>query len=186
MKEYRLATLGNDPTEGVKRLVGMPIVFDTPTVITDADGRTYNEIIERGALDEAVLDDSTLIFNHDTNRVPLARTPNTMTFTVTDEGLSMVAELAETATANEVYSAVQRGDLRGMSFAFTVPDGGSHYDPATNTRRISKIAKVYEVSVVTFPAYPQTSVEARAQMSSRDDEKRQLIIKANQILLKEV
>ena len=49
-----------------------------------------------------------------------------------------------------------------MSFAFTVPAGGDHYDPATNTRTIYKIAKVYECSVVPFPAYPQTSIEARS------------------------
>lgn len=187
MKETRLATIRSDDAEDApRRLIGQPIVYDAPTVITTEDGRTYTEIIERGALDDAVIDDSTLIYNHDTNRVPLARTPKTMTLTVTDGGLEMVAELADTAAANEVYSAVKRGDLNGMSFAFTVPEGGSHYDAKTNTRRITKIAKVYEVSVVPFPAYPQTSVEARAQMDSRDGERRQLLIKANQILLRSI
>lgn len=49
-----------------------------------------------------------------------------------------------------------------MSFAFTVPQGGDDYDPATNTRTIRQIAKVYECSVVPYPAYPTTSVEARS------------------------
>ena len=48
-----------------------------------------------------------------------------------------------------------------MSFAFKVPQGGDSYDPKTNTRTISKIEKVYEVSVCPFPAYPAASVEAR-------------------------
>ena len=81
---------------------------------------------------------------------------------------------------------MRRGDLSGMSFAFTVPDGGSHYDPATNTRTITRIAKVYEVSVVPFPAYQSTSVEARSAMleaRNAEKERKSLIIKANQLQL---
>ena len=81
----------------------------------------------------------------------------------TDErGLTFTAELPDTAAAKEVYEAVKRGDLSGMSFAFTVPEGGDSYDAATNTRTIRQIAKVYECSVVPYPAYPQTSIEARS------------------------
>ena len=72
-----------------------------------------------------------------------------------------------------------------MSFAFTVPHGGDIYDPATNTRTINKIAKVLECSVVPFPAYPTTSVEARAQMKDTENRKRALIA-CNKLLLKEI
>lgn len=187
MKEIRTATL--DATQEEMTLTGWPIVFDTPTTINDPDGRTYTEIIERGALDFADLHDSTLIYNHDENRVPLARTPGTMTLEVTERGLYMVAKLAgDNQTSREVYSAVKRGDLSGMSFAFTVPEGGSSYDPVTNTRRISRIAKVYEVSVVPFPAYPTTSVEARSaiQKAQGEQERRALIIRANRLSLRRI
>lgn len=182
MKEVRAA--GIEPGQGDMTLTGWPIVFDSPTVINDPDGRTYTEVIERGALDGCDLRDSTLIYNHDENRVPLARTPRTMTLEVTERGLSMVASLAgDNQTAREVYSAVRRGDLSGMSFAFTVPEGGSSYDPVTNTRTISRIAKVYEVSVVPFPAYPQTSVEARSAMQrARGEALRQKVLRTTLLI----
>ena len=182
MKEIRTANL--ETTQDEMTLTGWPIVFGVPTTINDPDGRTYTEIIERGALDFCDLHDSTLIYNHDENRVPLARTPKTMTLEVTERGLSMVASLAgDNQTAREVYSAVKRGDLSGMSFAFTVPEGGSSYDPVTNTRTITRIAKVYEVSVVPFPAYPQTSVEARGAMQqARDEARRREVLKTTTLI----
>lgn len=198
-KEYRVAGIDatihhhSSTAPGEMTLVGWPVVYDTPTTITDPNAGTYTEIIERGALDETDLRDSTLIYNHDDNRVPLARSPRTMKLTVTERGLRMVAELADdNQTATEVYSAVRRGDLSGMSFAFTVPEGGSSYDPATNTRRIKRIAKIYEVSVVPFPAYPTTSVEARDEIRAAHDlqraearsraERIQALIRASRII----
>lgn len=156
-------------------LVGNPVVFETPATINLEDGGTYTEIIHRGALDACDLSDSTLIYNHDTTRVPLARAGRTMTLQVNEKGLYMRAELAdESAQAREVYSAVRRGDLTGMSFAFVVPDGGSRYDATTNTRHIDRIAKVYEISVCPWPAYPTASVEARDAITAARDGQREL------------
>lgn len=183
MKEIRNTTIQSN--ENLK-LVGTPIVFDTPTTINDPFG-SYTEIIKRGALDGADLTDIRLLYNHDTNKLPLARTPKTMDFNVDDKGLHMRATLPDTEEAKAVHTAVCRGDLNGMSFSFTVPEGGSTYDPKTNTRTISKIAKVYECSIVPFPAYQTTSVEARSQMveaQGKEIQLDQLRIKANQIMSK--
>lgn len=164
MKELRTAEIRAEAPAaaggGSLVLEGMPIVYDTPTTINDPAG-SYTEVIKRGALDEADLTDSRLLYNHDLNRIPLARTPKTLHFNVTGRGLEMRAELPDTEEARSIYTAVKRGDLSGMSFAFKVPQGGDSYDPKTNTRTISKIEKVYEVSVCPFPAYPAASVEAR-------------------------
>lgn len=168
MKEIRIAEiLAKDPA-GTKSLIlcGRPIVYDTPTTIHDPAGE-YTEIIKRGALDSADLSDVRLLYNHDLNKVPLARTPKTMQLTVDPAGLKFNAALPETEEARAVYEAVKRGDLTGMSFAFKVPEGGDTYDPRTNTRTITKIEKVLECSVVPFPAYPTTSVEARSAQSER-------------------
>lgn len=168
MKEIRVCEIRADAAAAgaakVLKLEGRPIVYDQPTTINDPAG-TFIEIIRAGALDHADLSDARLFYNHDLNKVPLARTPKTMQLTLDAAGLSMVAELPDTEEARSVYTAVQRGDLSGMSFAFKVPEGGDSYDAATNTRTITKIEKVYEISVVPFPAYPQTSVEARSAMS---------------------
>ena len=74
-----------------------------------------------------------------------------------------------------------------MSFAFKVPDDGSHYDVKTNTRSISKISKVYEFSICPFPAYTQTSVEARSVIESAQQEqsvREKALISLNKILFK--
>ena len=165
MKEVRITEIrAAEPTaDGAQALIlrGRPILYDTPTLINDVGG-SYTEIIRKGALDGADLSDVRLLYNHDLGKVPLARTPKTMSLTVDDEGLTFEAVLPDTAGAKEVYEAVKRGDLSGMSFAFTVPEGGDDYDAKTNTRTIRQIAKVYECSVVPYPAYPTTSIEARS------------------------
>lgn len=192
MKEIRLAEVrAQEPTadgNGTLLIVGTPIVFETPTTINDPSG-SYTEVIKRGALDGADLTDSRLLVNHDLTRIPLARTPKTMQFKITDKGLEMTAELPDTEEARTAYTAVKRGDLTGMSFAFTVPEGGDSYDAKTNTRTITKIAKVYEVSLVNFPAYPTASAEARsarAEGLKKLEARNEAIKLCNLILMKEV
>lgn len=192
MKEVRITEVrAQEPTadgKGTLLIVGTPIVYDTPTTINDPTG-SYTEVIKRGALDGADLTDSRLLVNHDLTRIPLARTPKTMQFKITDKGLEMTAELPDTEEARSAYTAVKRGDLTGMSFAFTVPEGGDSYDAKTNTRTITKIAKVYEVSLVNFPAYPTASAEARsarAEGLKKLEARNEAIKLCNLILMKEV
>ena len=185
MKEIRIAEIRAEAPAGAEgfHLWGRPIVFDTPTTINDPAG-AYIEIIQRGALDAADLSDVRLFYNHDTSNVPLARTPKTMQLSLTPAGLEMKAALPDTAEARAVYEAVRRGDLSGMSFAFKVPAGGDRYDPNTNTRTIMKIEKVLECSVVPFPAYPTTSVEARSARERADQ--RGSAAKAAKILIHQI
>ena len=191
MKEIRTAEIrATEPTADGKDaliIVGTPIVYDTPTTINDLLG-SYTEVIKRGALDEADLTDSRLLVNHDLTRIPLARTPKTMQFNITEKGLEMRAELPDTEEARTAYTAVKRGDLTGMSFSFTVPEGGDSFDAQTNTRTITKIDKVYEVSLVNFPAYPTASAEARstrAEGLKKLEARNKAKILCNIILMKE-
>lgn len=145
-------------------LTGRPIVYDSRT-----DLGWYDEIIEAGALDEADLKDVRFLINHNTDMIPLARSRNnnensTMQMTVDEEGMNIRVDLdtENNAEAKSLYSAVERGDLDGMSFMFTV-DGDKWDDIESEhpTRTITKLGKVFEVSAVTFPAYEQTSISAR-------------------------
>ena len=190
MKELRLCEIrtenGAAASQDVLTITGRPILYDTPTTINDVNG-SYTEVIKRGALDGADLSDVRLLYNHDTNKLPLARTPRTMTLKTDAAGLTFEATLPQTEEARADHIAVERGDLSGASFALTVPQGGDSYDPKTNTRTITKIKKVYEFSICPFPAYPQTSVEARsAQTASLERYKaiQAAKIKINQILSK--
>ncbi len=163
MKEQRVTEIRAEAGASDARiLVGRPVVYDQPTVIHDMFG-DYTEIVKRGALSGADLSDVRLLVGHDSSRIPLARTPKTMELKEDEKGLSIRAELPGTEAGREAWEAVSRGDLRGMSYAFKVPEGGDRYDPETNTRTINRIEKVYECSLTAFPAYEQTSVSAETR-----------------------
>ena len=152
-------------------LTGVPVVYDTKT-----DIGWYDEIIARGALDHTDLKDVRFLIGHDIGMVPLARSRNnnensTMQLRVTERGLEIRVDLdtENNADSRKLYSAVQRGDISGMSFTFVV-DGDSWDDIDSDhpTRTIRSIKRVYEVSAVAFPAYAQTSLEARSQDAALD------------------
>lgn len=145
-------------------LAGTPIVFNSKT-----DLGWYDEIIAAGALDDADLRDVRFLINHNTDMIPLARSRNnnersTMQLQVTEDGMNIRVDLdvENNSEAKSLYSAVERGDLDGMSFMFTV-DRDVWDDPESDhpTRTIEKLGKVFEVSVVTFPAYQATTISAR-------------------------
>ncbi|MCC8050930.1 MAG: phage major capsid protein [Clostridiales bacterium] len=133
---------------------GTAIVFDSP-----ADMGGYTERITRDALDGVNLENIALLINHDGRGIPLAKSPKTLSLTVTETGLEMRAELPDTEQGRSVYEAVRRGDLSEMSFAFDI--GAQAYDEQARERTITQIAAVYEISIVNRAAYPQTNVQAR-------------------------
>ena len=158
-------------------LSGRPIVFGQRT-----DLGWYDEVIEHGALDTTDLKDVRFLVNHNTDMIPLARSRNnnensTMQLTVDDDGMGIRVDLdtENNADARSLYSAVGRGDISGMSFMFTV-DKDSWDDVNTEhpTRHIRSIQSVLEVSAVTFPAYSQTSIQARGLSEALDSAKESL------------
>ena len=146
---------------------GVPIVFNQDTKIQDWAGE-YIERIDSHALDNADLKDVRLFINHDTDRIALARTKNgkgTMSISIESDGLHMKASLdtENNQEARSLYSAIQRGDMDGMSFMFRIKSQEwLDLDKEIPTRIIKEISIVHEVSVVNFPAYPQTSINARS------------------------
>lgn len=168
-RTYNLEIRADDTEKGI--ITGVPIVFERETIITDWAGQ-YKEIIDRNALNKTDLKDVRLFINHDTNKITLARSKNgkgTMQLSVEDDGLHFQADLdiENNAESKSLYSAVKRGDMDGMSFMFRV-DGEewSDMDKDVPTRRITSISIVHEISVVNFPAYQQTSVNARSSKES--------------------
>lgn len=156
---------------------GRAIVYDEPT-----DMGWYEEKIDKGALDDADLKDVRLLVNHNTDMIPLARSRNnnensTMQMTVDEEGMNIRANLdtENNADAKSLYSAIERRDMSGMSFMFMVDgDRWENIDSDYPTRHIEKISKVFEVSAVTFPAYEQTTLEARGLAEALDSAKASL------------
>lgn len=148
-------------------ITGRPIVYNSLTDI----GGYYDEIIERGALMTTDLTDVRFLVNHDTSKIPLARSRrnngnSTMTLTVDDMGMAIrvVLDTENNAEARALYSAVQRGDISGMSFMFSIDDERwENLESDHPTRHILSIGSVVEVSAVTFPAYDATSIDARSK-----------------------
>jgi len=145
-------------------LSGRPIVFGQRT-----DLGLWDEVIEQGALDSTDLKDVRFLVNHNTDMIPLARsrnnTPNsTMQMVVDEDGMIIRVDLdtENNTEAKNLYSAVGRGDITGMSFMFSVDkDTWDEADSDHPLRHIRSIRRVYEVSAVTFPAYAQTSIQTR-------------------------
>lgn len=149
---------------------GTPIVFNKSTRIADWAGE-FIEIIEPTAMRNTDMKDVRLFVNHDTNKIALARSKNgnensTMSFKIDNDGVHMraVLDVDNNAEARALYSAIDRGDMDGMSFKFRIKDEEwRDIDKEIPTRVIKDISIVHEVSVVNFPAYPQTSVSARSE-----------------------
>ena len=167
-------------------ITGRPVVYSRETDI----GGMFSEVIEPGALDGTDLSDVRFLVNHDLSRIPLARSRNnnensTMQLSVDSEGLSIRVTLdtENNSDARALYSAVQRGDISGMSFMFFIEDERWEDEQSDYPKRhIEKIASIVEVSAVTFPAYEDTEINARggvlesaraALESAREKAKRQ-------------
>lgn len=161
-----------DPLKGV--IEGCPIVFNQRTAIGDL----FYEEIDPHALDDADISDIKFMVNHDDGMIPLARhrrgKRSTMDVEIKPDGLHIktTLDIENNATARELCSAVTRGDIEDMSFAFGVLVSGYEWrdlDTEMPTRRITKISKVFEVSAVNDGAYPQTSIYARSPASLDND-----------------
>ena len=155
-----------EETEQGNIITGRPIVYNSRT-----DLGWYDEIIEPGALNNTDLTDVRFLVNHDTSKIPLARSRNnngnsTMQLSVDNDGMSIRVALdtENNSEARALYSAVKRGDISGMSFMFAIRDEEwDDLDSDHPIRHIRDISTVVEVSAVTFPAYESTEINARSK-----------------------
>ena len=155
-----------EETESGNIITGRPIVYNSRT-----DLGYFDEIIESGALNNTDLTDVRFLVNHDTSKIPLARSRrnngnSTMQLMVDGDGMGIkvVLDTENNSEARSLYSAVQRGDITGMSFMFGVDDEEwEGLDTEHPTRHIRSISSVVEVSAVTFPAYESTEINARSK-----------------------
>lgn len=173
--ELRASIVSSEGEDGESRVEmvveGYAVVFDSPTVIHDFWDGDFTEIISRGALDNTDMTDVGLFFNHDTyGHAPMARSrkgKGTLELSVDNVGLKVRSVLdGSNPLSQEVYSAVSRGDITGMSFMFRVKSGGDNWTGLSTdhpVRTINDISIIHEVSIVNYPAYEATSIHARAK-----------------------
>jgi HK97 family phage prohead protease len=162
---------------------GYASTFD-PYVLLTVDGVDYSERIEPTAFDEADLSDVVFRVDHE-GRVYARSSAGTLELWHDEHGLGQRTDLSKTAAARELFADIEAGNYPKMSFAFTVAE--DHFDRETHTRVIDRIAKVFDVSPVSFPANPNTDlsvstrsyfdgvIEAeRAERLAREERERQI------------
>jgi HK97 family phage prohead protease len=176
-----------EETEQGSIITGRPIVYNSRT-----DIGYFDEVIESGALNNTDLTDVRFLVNHDISKIPLARSRgnngnSTMQLSVDNLGMSIrvMLDTENNSEARSLYSAVQRGDISGMSFMFGISDEEwEDLDSDHPTRHIKSISSVVEVSAVTFPAYESTEINARSKEAL--DNARSALESARQLKAKSV
>ena len=157
-KEIRLLDVELKTSDEDEKMIveGYAITFNQPAT------HGYTEIISDKALDNTDMSDVPLKYNHEDSHLIMARTRNkSLELKKDDKGLFIRAELIDTQSNKDIYKSIKAGLIDKMSFAFTTR--GDEYDYDTDTRTITDIEKLFDVSVVDMPFYDSTSVYARGE-----------------------
>lgn len=173
-RSFDLTNVNVNNEEKRNVITGTAVVYGSETRIGD----WFREEIAPGALDNADMSDVALFLNHDTDKLPLARarkdrSNNSLELSITDKGLQFKTELdtERNADAAALVSAMERGDVSGMSFAFIADsEEWSDLDSELPKRKITGIRKLFEISVCTYPCYEASELDfARSAKSLESD-----------------
>lgn len=161
--EPRRAQLVNvevrEKSGGGFQFAGTAAVFDQ--LSEDLGG--FREMIKRGAFKPVLEDDVRFLYNHNPDYVLARSTSGTLSLEEKPSGLVAEADAAPVSYANDLKVLLGRGDVSQMSFAFRVAEDSWFEDEDGNLiRTIHKFERLFDVSVVTYPAYPQTNAGLRA------------------------
>lgn len=160
--EYRAVPLdvgelrASQDDNSIGQIAGYAIVWDTPST-----NLPFTEVIKAGALDGVDLSSVLALYNHDFANVLGRVDSGTLKLAVDNHGLKFVLDIPDTTLGHDVYTNIKNGNLKGLSFRFTIANGGEAWKQINgqSTRVISKIATMREISLVSVPAYDDTSVE---------------------------
>lgn len=142
-------------------MTGYAALYNTRSV--DLGG--FEEVLEPGCFDEAMSSnpDVFALFNHDPDSILARSTSGTLRLSLDEKGLAYSFEMPNTTVGNDLSVLMERGDIRGSSFAFVT--GKAEFrsdDNGKNVRHVSKIASIHDVSVVSTPAYPRAGAAIRS------------------------
>jgi HK97 family phage prohead protease len=174
MKEYRNSLHGQKEIrtldipeirivqeDGTPKLRGYAAVFNKKSELLYG---FFRETIAPGAFAEAILkDDVRGLQNHDPNYVLGRNKAGTMTLEEDKKGLAFVIAPPETQWARDLQVSINRGDINQCSFAFEVEE--DEWNEDDTERLVKKVSRLYDISIVTYPAYPQTSAKMRCAMT---------------------
>ena len=146
------------------KIVGHASVFDSWSE-TLGGIFPFKEIVRKGTFTETIkIDDIRALFNHDPNYVLGRNVAGTLELEEDDIGLRVVITPPDTSWANDLIKNLRRGDISQMSIGFIVLEDTWGTQDGIDIREIKKV-QLFDVSIVTYPAYTQTDVGVRAMES---------------------
>jgi len=158
-KEIRAISLKdaelNDETQ---EITGYAIVYNSKT-----DIGPWTEQVSRNALKGVDTSKTYLLYNHNDDNVLASTKSGTLSLTDTDKGLYFRAQLPDTTLGKDTYTLIKRGDLTNMSFGVSVAEDTWNVADEPVVRTINSIGNLYEISIVPYPAYEDTTVSARSK-----------------------
>lgn len=165
------ATAAGEPASDRRTVVGYAAKFNSPS-----EDMGFIEIIEEGAFSEAIgTSDVRALFNHDPNYVFARSNQGAGTLTINEDGVGLryQFDVPDTTFGNDFLIMLKRGDVSQSSFAFSVREQSWETKKLENgdiqyTRRIKKVDRLFDVSAVTYPAYPDTEVALRSRPNVSD------------------
>lgn len=144
-------------------ITGMALRFNRPS-----EDLGFIETLDERCLDGADMNNVVALVNHDSNQV-LGRTGKNLRLNVTDEGLSFEIDPVDTSYTRDLMKNMRAGLIDKCSFAFSIAKDGDKWHKRSDgkyERTVTKIDRLYDVSVVTSPAYEDTE----AVLSERSKE----------------
>ena len=171
-RETRLGTIELRGDDGEQRISGYAAVFNT---LSENLGG-FREQIAPGAFDPVMDDDVRALFNHEPHLILGRTTADTLQLSLDDTGLRYRIDPPDTQYARDLVKSIERKDVTQSSFAFWVEDDRwDEDDEGRVIRTIKKYRRLYDISPVTYPAYPDTSVAARSCDSYRNTLRRHIL-----------
>jgi HK97 family phage prohead protease len=165
-----------DDESAKPKVRGYAAVYGRESENLGSNDYQFREIIEPGAFDDVLKDDVRALLNHDPNFI-LARSKNgegTLTIGTDDTGLFYEFDAPDTQAGRDLTESLRRGDIDQSSFSFTVSKEGQTWEekqegdgPTFIKRTITKVARLFDVSPVTYPAYPDATVALRSLQEFR-------------------
>ena len=161
----------NDESDAINRVFGYAAKFNLESENLGNDEYQFREIILPGAFDDVLNDDVRALVNHDSSLI-LARSKNgegSLRIGVDGVGLWYEFEAPDTQVGRDLVTSIKRGDIDQSSFSFKVGKDGQKWEetkdgdgPTIIKRTITKVARLFDVSPVTYPAYPDATVALRS------------------------
>lgn len=130
-----------------------------PYVMFEDGDKKYSERIDPHAFDDTDMSDVIMQYDHN-GRVFARQSNGTLQLSIDEHGLKVRADLSRTEGARQLYEDISSGMITRMSFAFTVAE--DTYEKETRTRVIQRVKRLYDVSAVSIPANPDTTISARS------------------------